>query len=68
MKTQFYVSGMKCGGCASTVQQALKDAEGVESADVNLDAGEASVDGDIDPQAICLLLTEAGYPSVVKSG
>ena len=66
-KTMFHVSGMKCGGCVETVEKALKEVLGYESAIVDLKEGTASVMGDIDPQAICLALTEAGYPAVVKS-
>ena len=66
-KTMFHVSGMKCGGCVETVEKALKDVVGYESAVVDLELGTATVMGDIDPQAVCQALTEAGYPSVVKS-
>ena len=67
LTTRFYVSGMKCEGCASTVKQALVDAAGVDSAEVDLAEGVASVQGDVDPQAVCQILAEAGYPAVVKS-
>ena len=40
LATRFYVSGMKCEGCASTVKQALVDAAGVDSAEVDLAEGE----------------------------
>ena len=66
-KTQFQVSGMKCDGCVENVQKALKDVVGYESAEVDLEQGTAVVTGDIDPQGVCQALTEAGYPSVVKS-
>jgi copper chaperone CopZ len=66
-KTMFHVSGMKCAGCVENVEKALKDVIGYESADVDLEKGSATVAGDVDPQAVCLALTEAGYPSVVKS-
>ena len=64
---QFYVSGMKCGGCAATVKQTLEGMDGVAEAEVDLEQGVASVAGDIDPQSACQLLAEAGYPAVVKS-
>ena len=66
-KTMFHVSGMKCSGCVDTVQQTLKNVLGYESADVDLEQGTATVMGNIDPQAACQALIEAGYPSVVKS-
>ena len=64
---QFYVSGMKCAGCAANVKQALEGMEGITTAEVDLAAGVATVQGNVDPQAACLLLAEVGYPSVVKS-
>jgi len=67
MKTQFHVSGMKCGGCVNSVQKALKNVIGFESADVDLKQGTAIVIGEIDPQGVCQALTEAGFPAVVKS-
>lgn len=66
-KNQFYVSGMKCSGCAATVKQTLESMDGVTAAEVDLENGVATARGDIDPQAACQLLTGAGYPAVVKS-
>src|SRR2546429_6658604 len=40
------VSGMTCGHCQAKVEQALKRANGVYSAVVDLQAGEAEVDLD----------------------
>ena len=66
--TNFIVSNMKCQGCVDTATKAVKTVHGIESVTVDLEAGSASVIGDIDPQAVCQVLTEAGYPAVVKSG
>lgn len=67
-KTDFLISGMKCQGCVAAVSKALEHAEGFESASVDLENGTATVTGNIDPQSVCLLLGDAGYPAVVKSG
>lgn len=64
---QFYVSGMKCEGCAATVKKTLEGMAGITEAEVDLANGEARAQGDVDPQAACQLLAEAGYPAVVKS-
>ena len=37
------VDGMTCGGCATTVERALKETEGVEDAQVNYERGQAVV-------------------------
>lgn len=67
-QTNFIVSGMKCEGCVATVKEALAQVVGYEDAQVDLAEGVASVRGDVDPQAVCQVLAQAGYPAVVKSG
>ncbi len=67
MQTQYYVSGMSCDGCIKKAREALTNVTGFESAEFDLEAGTAVVEGEIDPQAIALALNEIGYPAVVKS-
>lgn len=67
VQTQYYVQGMKCGGCIDNGNKALAEVPGFESAEFDLEAGTALVLGDVDPQAVCLALGNAGYPAVVKS-
>ena len=68
IQTNYYVQGMKCGGCIETANKALADVLGFEGAEYDLQAGTAVVAGNVDPQAVCQALTAAGYPAVVKSG
>ena len=65
--TQYYVQSMKCGGCIENANKALAEIAGFESAEFDLTAGTAVVQGDVDPQAVCQALSSAGYPAVVKS-
>lgn len=65
--TQFIVSNMKCQGCVDAATSAVKQVHGTESVSIDLEAGTAQVLGDVDPQAVCQALNEAGYPAVVKS-
>ncbi len=65
--TEFFVQGMKCGGCIGNAEKALVGVPGFVSAEFDLDAAIARVVGEVDPQAVCQALTEAGYPAVVKS-
>ena len=58
---------MKCQGCVDSANQALSQLPGFESAEFDLAAGEAVINGNVDPQAVCQALTEKGYPAVVKS-
>jgi copper chaperone CopZ len=67
-QTKFYVEKLKCDGCVENCKKALADVPGVESAKFDFQAGTGVVMGDVDPQAVCLALTTAGYPAVVNSG
>jgi copper chaperone CopZ len=58
---------MKCQGCVDTVKKALTKVHGAADAEVDLASGVVSLQGDVDPQSVCQILTEAGYPAVVKS-
>jgi len=58
------VSGMTCGHCQAKVEQALKRANGVYSAVVDLQAGEAEVDFDDDTATtdqLIAAIARAGY-------
>ena len=58
------VTGMTCGHCQKTVEQALKGVTGVYSAVVDLLDGEAEIDFDDDavtPGALVAAVENAGY-------
>lgn len=58
------VTGMTCGHCQKTVEQALKSVTGVYSAVVDLLDGEAEIDFDDDtvtPGALVAAVEKAGY-------
>jgi copper chaperone CopZ len=58
------VSGMTCGHCQKTVEQALKGVNGVYSAVVDLQDGEAEIDFDDDAAtagALVAAVEKAGY-------
>jgi copper chaperone CopZ len=38
------VAGMSCGGCAASVERALKAVPGVEAVQVELDSGRVTID------------------------
>lgn len=59
------VQGMSCGGCVKSVTAALTQIPGVSTVDVDLQAGRATVTGDL-PQGgdpLVLASTAAGYPA-----
>ncbi|WP_459823224.1 heavy-metal-associated domain-containing protein [Halorubrum luteum] len=58
---QIEVDGMACGGCEENVTDALTALPGVESASADHEAGTATVEGDIDIDAVVDAIVEAGY-------
>lgn len=44
MKNEVLVEGMKCAGCASTVQEKFEAVKGVESVKVNLESKKVVVE------------------------
>ena len=63
------VQGMSCGGCVKNVTAALARVPGVSTVDVDLQAGRATITGDL-PQggdSLVLASTAAGYPAKLTS-
>ena len=65
--TRFYVHGMDTEDCALPISEAVRQVSGVTDVQLDHAEGIATVTGDIDPQAVCHVLAQAGYPAVVKS-
>jgi mercuric transport protein len=67
--TTIYVTGMTCGGCAISIEQVLKNTEGVEEVRVSYERGEAVVKYD-DRKVTAARLREAingiGYSATAK--
>jgi len=61
VETKLKVTGMTCMHCVGAVKKALEAVDGVESADVSLEPGQAVVGGDADTSALIAAITEAGY-------
>jgi periplasmic mercuric ion binding protein len=64
------VSGMTCAGCATGVEKALQNVEGVQKSEVNYDKREAMVtydDAITGFEALTKATKRAGYPSAVKN-
>jgi copper chaperone CopZ len=57
------VNGMKCGGCAKNVENALKTLPGVSGVTVDLKAGTVKVDhdGKVSVDQIKQKIKDAGY-------
>lgn len=61
MSQTITVEGMSCDHCEETVEDALEDVPGVESAAADREAKRATVEGDADPQTLVGAVDEAGY-------
>ncbi|ADV65926.1 CopZ family metallochaperone [Deinococcus maricopensis] len=66
MKTELSISGMTCGHCQAAVTKALKDVPGVQNAEVNLQDGSATVEGDASAQALIAAVVEEGYGAQIR--
>lgn len=57
------VEGMTCGGCAAAVERIVSRIDPGAKAKVDLGAGEARIEGEAAPEAVCEALSKAGYPA-----
>ena len=55
------VEGMSCDGCEQTVEEALRDVDGVESVAVDRTNNSATVDGEAEPRVLVTAVGDAGY-------
>lgn len=62
------IAGMRCAGCVESVVTALREAPGVERADVSFADHTALVRGDVEPETLIEALREAGYDAAVMEG
>ncbi|VAX09866.1 hypothetical protein MNBD_GAMMA25-1322 [hydrothermal vent metagenome] len=61
---EFDVKNVKCGGCASAIEDGLKPLDGVTEVDVNIENGHVRINGKALPEeAILDKLTSLGYPA-----
>ncbi|QPV61841.1 heavy-metal-associated domain-containing protein [Halosimplex litoreum] len=61
MTQELTVTGMSCGGCEQSVEDALEGVAGVESATADREAESATVDGEADPDDLVAAVEAAGY-------
>lgn len=63
METVFQVKNVKCGGCATRVQQGLGELAGVEKVDVEVATGKVTVTGG-EKDELVKALDDLGYPVI----
>ena len=59
--TTYKVNGMKCDGCASSVREALEKADASAKVEIDLDAGEVSIQGELGADDVRAAVEGAGY-------
>lgn len=67
-KQSFDVSGMTCGHCKAAVESAILAVDGVQAAQVDLEAGKATVEGSFADAQVIESIQEAGYEVAVSGG
>jgi copper chaperone len=55
------IEGMTCSGCVKAVTRALSKVPGVTDVAVDLDAGQARINGRADPQNLVAAVEQAGF-------
>jgi copper chaperone len=60
MAKTFKVSGMTCGGCVRSVEQAIKSAAPSASVSIDLPSGKVTVDG-ADEHVVAKAVDDAGF-------
>ncbi|WP_227133758.1 heavy-metal-associated domain-containing protein [Halorubellus salinus] len=61
MTTELTVTGMSCGHCEESVEDALAEVEGVTDASADNETDTVTVDGDADVDALVAAVEDAGY-------
>lgn len=59
--TTLTVSGMSCGHCEQTVEEALMAVDGVTSVTADRSTDTATIEGDADTAALVAAVDDAGY-------
>ncbi len=58
------ITGMTCNHCVASVKKALESVPGVESVEVTLEPGGATIEGSADTDALIAAVKAAGYDAV----
>ena len=55
------ITGMKCGGCSSAVEEAIKAVDGVDAVEVSLEDKTVQVSGSADKLVLAAAIETAGF-------
>ncbi len=65
--TKIRIQGMTCGHCVASVTKALQQVPGVSQVEVDLDQGEARVEGNPAKQALITAIQNEGFQAEATS-
>jgi copper chaperone len=65
--TELKISGMTCNHCVKNASKALEGVSGVQTVEVRLEPGSASVQGSADTMQLIAAVKDAGYEAVLAS-
>ncbi len=66
--TRLSVSGMSCAGCVASVENAIKNVDGVLVANVNFAEHTATVEGEVSSDVLVKAIQDAGYDAAQLTG
>ena len=66
MTQEYIITGMNCPHCQNAVRKAIAAVEGVDTVEVDLHAGLATVDGSVDHAAVIDAVHAAGFEASLK--
>ncbi len=66
MTQEYIITGMNCPHCQSAVRKAIAAVDGVDTVEVDLHAGLATVDGSVDHAAVIEAVHAAGFEASLK--
>ena len=55
------IDGMTCNGCVSKLESVLRKTDGIDSVEVRLNPGEATIQGSISPESLRSAIQKAGF-------
>lgn len=66
MTKEYIITGMNCPHCQNAVKKAIAAVDGVNTVEVDLQAGIATVDGSVDHNAVIEAVHAAGFEAREK--
>ena len=63
----YSVPGISCGHCKAAIEEEVGELDGVTEVSVDIEARTVTVTGELDDDAVCTAVEEAGYEVATTS-